>query len=54
MSFYAGAGEANGGSDDTVWPHRWVVYGENYDGDPDVGGVKVYDYACSNEIRESL
>lgn len=52
--FYAGAGEANGGSDDTVWPHRWVVYGENYDGDPDVGGVKVYDYACSNEIRESL
>lgn len=40
--------------DDTVWPHRWVVYGENYDGDPDVGGVKVYDYACSNEIRESL
>ena len=44
--FYAGAGEANGGSDDTVWPHRWVVYGENYDGDPDVGGVKVYDYAC--------
>ena len=39
---------------DTVWPHRWVVYGENYDGDPDVGGVKVYDYACSNEIRESL
>lgn len=52
--FYAGAGEANGGSDDTVWPHRWVVYDKNYDGDPDVGGVKVYDYACSNEIRESL
>ena len=52
--FYACSGEANGGSDDTVWPHRWVVYGENYDGDPDVGGVKVYDYACSNEIRESL
>lgn len=52
--FYAGPGEANGGSDDTVWPHRWVVNDENFDGDPDVGGVKVYDYACSNEIRESL
>lgn len=52
--FYAGAGEANGGSEDTIWPHRWVVYDENFDGDPDVGGVDVYDYACSNEIRESL
>ena len=24
--FYAGAGEANGGSKNTVWPHRWNVY----------------------------
>lgn len=52
--FYAGAGEANGGTEDTIWPHRWVVYEENFDGDPDVGGVDVYDYACSNEVRESL
>lgn len=52
--FYAGEGEANGGKENTIWPHRWVVDPEyNFDGDPDVGGVKVYDYACSNEICKS-
>lgn len=52
--FYAGEGEATGGSASTIWPHRWVVASYNYDGDPDVGGVKVYDYACSNEIYPRL
>ena len=52
--FYAGAGEANGGSEDTIWPHQWtVVEGYNYDGDTEVDGVHVADYACSNEISES-
>lgn len=56
--FYAGEGEANGGAEDTIWPHRWVVvpgYGGNFDGtleDTKVDGVYVYDYACSNEICE--
>ncbi len=49
--FYAGEGEANSDDDNAIWPHRWyVIPGENFDGDPDVGGAKVYDYACSNEI----
>lgn len=47
--FYAGYGEADGGSQNTVWPHSWEVYTGG-------GKRKVYDgvilkrYACSNEI----
>lgn len=49
--FYAGEGEANSKDDSTIWPHRWqVLPDKNFDGDPDVGGAKVRDYACSNEI----
>ena len=58
--FYAGEGEANGGAEDTIWPHRWVVIPGRGDGnfngtleDTKVDGVYVYDYACSNEICES-
>lgn len=45
--FYAGRGEASGGSADTIWPHSWsATYGVGanyYDG-------KLLDrYACSNE-----
>lgn len=54
--FYAGKGEANGGSEDTVWPHRWVIDPTyNFSGtkeDTKVSGVYLYDYACSNEICE--
>ena len=54
--FYAGKGEANGGSEDTVWPHRWVIVPTyNFSGtkeDTKVSGVYLYDYACSNEICE--
>ncbi len=46
--FYAGRGEASGGSDDTVWPHAWnVEYGIGYK--PTYDGVSVSRYACSNE-----
>ena len=58
--FYAGAGEANGGSKNTVWPHRWNVYtADEYGSDANtsyslaetkVSGVYVDDYACGNEI----
>lgn len=51
--FYAGEGEADAnGPTDSIWPHRWVVNEDTYDDDADVGGVRVYDYACSNEISE--
>lgn len=43
---YAGRGEASGGSDDTIWPHR----SEFYYG-IEVGGKLVKVYACSNEMQ---
>lgn len=52
--FYAGEGEANGGSEDSIWPHQWTVIPDyNYTGNAIVDGVYVADYACSNEICES-
>lgn len=55
--FYAGEGEANGGSTNTIWPHRWVIDPTyNFSGskeDTKVSGVYLYDYACSNEICKS-
>ncbi len=47
---YAGKGEANGGSDDTVWPHMWsVVAGTgNY---WTYNGYRVDTYACSAELN---
>ncbi len=48
--FYAGRGEASGGSADTVWPHAWTVEaGEGYS--PQHDGVYVSRYACSNEYE---
>ncbi len=52
--YFAGHNEAEGASANTVWPHRWVVYpGYNCDADtPYVfDGVRLYDYACSSELR---
>ncbi len=46
--FYAGRGEASGGSADTVWPHSWNMASAGY---PNLyyDGVRVYTYGCSNE-----
>lgn len=46
--FYAGKGEASGGSSDTVWPHSWNITAATsipyiYD------GVQIDKYGCSNE-----
>lgn len=43
---YAGRGEASGGDDNTIWPHR----SEFYYG-IEVGGKRVKVYACSNEMQ---
>lgn len=46
--FYAGMGEASGGSANTVWPHAWYVYGgakKEYKFD----GVMLDSYGCTNE-----
>ena len=58
--YYAGYNEAEWGSDDTVWPHRWGIYptamygGGNYTGSVasvTFDGKRVEDYACTSELR---
>lgn len=46
--FYAGRGEASGGSANTVWPHSWDMTSAGY---PNLyyDGVKIHTYGCSNE-----
>lgn len=48
---YAGQGEANGGSEDTVWPHAYELAGANITLSLD--GVKINSYACSAELGYS-
>lgn len=49
--FYAGRGEASGGSANTVWPHSWNMVSAGY---PDLcyDGVRVHTYGCSNEWED--
>ncbi len=50
--FYAGKGEASGGSADTVWPHSWnISYATTTPYMFD--GVRLDRYACSNENEGS-
>ena len=45
---YAGYGEADGGSRNTIWPHSyWITYG-GYN--LTIDGVKIDKYACGNEV----
>ena len=55
--YYAGYNEAEGGPENSIWPHRWAVQpGYNYLTNPNLikfDGKKVYDYACTSELRGS-
>lgn len=46
--FYAGRGEASGGSSDTVWPHSWNITAATYT-PYYFDGVRLDRYGCSNE-----
>lgn len=46
--FYAGRGEASGGSSDTVWPHSWNMASAGYS-NLYFDGVRLHTYGCSNE-----
>lgn len=53
---YAGKGEADGGDDDTIWPHAYDLYSANYYGDgtgPVEVGTNLYvnNYACGGELN---
>lgn len=57
---YAGKGQADGGTSETIWPHNWSVeaarqYGYcTYSADEcKVGGKKLDNYAMSGEISDS-
>lgn len=47
--YYAGHNQAEGGGDDTIWPHAWSLYRFNANFD----GVRVYRYACTSEYKGS-
>ena len=51
MIIYAGEGEADGGSEDTVWPHEWELElaGENGMDFEVADGIRVNTYAVVNE-----
>lgn len=48
--YYAGRGEADGGSEDCIWPHQWEFTSAGISLTLD--GKKINKYACSNEIVE--
>lgn len=45
--FYAGHNEAEGGGEDTIWPHAWSVSGTR------LNGVYLGSYACTSEYSGS-
>jgi M6 family metalloprotease-like protein len=53
--YYAGYNEAELGPDNSIWPHRWVVFRNfNYVGTSQsvvFDGKTVYDYACTSELK---
>ena len=46
--YYAGFGEADGGSADTIWPHQWYLSSAGKS--LSINGIAIDKYACSNEI----
>ncbi len=48
--YYAGHNEAEGGGANTIWPHAWSLYYYSAYFD----GVRVYDYACTSEYKNSI
>lgn len=47
--FYAGYGENDGGGASCIWPHSWSLHYTMTC--PELDGVKIDRYACSNELR---
>ena len=49
---YAGHNQAEGGADDTIWPHKWSLSSGGV-GSLTLQGIKINTYACSSELRGS-
>lgn len=50
MAIYAGRGEADGGSTNTIWPHEWELSLSDYHDVKKLDGVTIDIYACANEM----
>ncbi len=46
--YYAGHNEAEGGGDNSIWPHRSTIIGSMR-----LDGVKLEGYACTSELKNS-
>lgn len=46
--YYAGHNEAEGGSTNCIWPHKWEVASK-----PIFDGKQLFGYACTSELRGS-
>lgn len=49
--YYAGYGENEGASENTIWPHAWEVYDEYVTGELDYDGKRIGGYACTSELQ---
>lgn len=47
---YAGYSEAEGASDDTIWPSSWSLMGSDYGKTLTLDGVIINNFACSSEL----
>lgn len=47
---YAGQGEANGGGNNTIWPHEWELVETDYGKTLRLDKVRINTYACSPEL----
>lgn len=57
---YAGKGQADGGTSETIWPHNWEVSAARHNGSCtytasqcEVGGKTIENYAMSGELERS-
>ncbi|OJX91321.1 MAG: hypothetical protein BGP01_12990 [Paludibacter sp. 47-17] len=51
--YYAGYNEAEGGPENSIWPHRWWVHSGNFSGSRVFDGKTIFDYACTSELGGS-
>lgn len=49
--YYAGYGENEGASENTIWPHAWEVYEEYVEGQLVYDGKQLRGYACTSELQ---
>lgn len=50
FALYAGLGEAAGGSDNTIWPHKWELEASDYGKVLVLDDTRINTYACSCEL----